>query len=50
MAISKARIKYVHALEQKKIRNAEGVFVAEGPKVVGELLVAFRPVLIIATS
>lgn len=50
MAISKARIKYVHALEQKKIRNAEGVFVAEGPKVVGDLLVAFRPVLIIATS
>ena len=36
--ISKAKLKYIHALEQKKYRRQEGVFVAEGPKVVGDLL------------
>ena len=36
--ISKNRIKYIHSLEQKKYRKQEGVFVAEGPKLVGDLL------------
>lgn len=36
--ISKNQIKFVHQLEQKKYRRKEGLFVAEGPKVVGDLL------------
>ena len=36
--ISKAKLKYIRSLEQKKYRRQEGVFVAEGPKVVGDLL------------
>jgi len=36
--ISKNRIKLIHSLEQKKYRKREGLFVAEGPKLVGELL------------
>ncbi|NLV53020.1 MAG: RNA methyltransferase [Bacteroidales bacterium] len=36
--ISKNRIKYVHSLEMKKYRKKEGVFVAEGHKLVGDLL------------
>ena len=31
--ISKAKIKYIRSLELKKNRTAEGLFVAEGPKV-----------------
>ena len=38
--LSKARIKQIHSLEQKKYRRQEGLFVAEGHKLVGELLVA----------
>ena len=49
--ISKNQIKYIHQLEQKKFRKRDGVFVAEGPKVVGDLLRAgFEPVLLFATS
>ncbi len=36
--ISKNQIKWVKSLEVKKNRKKEGVFVAEGPKVVGDLL------------
>lgn len=36
--ISKARIRQIHGLERKKNRLEEGLFVAEGPKLVGELL------------
>jgi len=36
--ISKNQIKFVRQLEQKKYRRKEGLFVAEGPKVVGDLL------------
>lgn len=39
--ISKNRIKRLHALSLKKHRDASGLFIAEGPKVVGELLKAF---------
>lgn len=38
--LSKARIKQIHSLEQKKFRRQEGLFVAEGHKLVGELLLA----------
>lgn len=36
--LSKNRIKYIRSLEQKKIRKEEHVFLAEGPKLVGDLL------------
>lgn len=38
--LSKARIKLIHSLEHKKHRRKEGLFVAEGHKLVGELLSA----------
>ncbi len=38
--LSKARVKQIHSLEQKKFRRQEGLFVAEGHKLVGELLLA----------
>ncbi len=41
MALSKAKIKWVQQLSQKKYRKAEGLFVAEGDKMVGDLLPAF---------
>lgn len=47
--LSKAKIKFVQALEQKKKRREEGLFVAEGPKVVGDLLPYFACRTIIAT-
>lgn len=36
--ISKNTIKHIHSLTIKKFRDAEGSFIAEGPKVVGDLL------------
>ena len=48
--ISKNKIKYLRSLEQKKIRRAEDVFVAEGPKVVNDLLRLTNAVQIIATK
>jgi TrmH family RNA methyltransferase len=36
--ISKSQIKLIRSLQQKKYRNKEGLFVAEGPKVIQELL------------
>ncbi len=36
--ISKNQIKFIKSLELKKNRKREGLFVAEGPKVVGDLL------------
>ena len=42
--ITKAQQKLIRSLEQKKYRQREGLFVAEGPKVVGDLLDAgFQP-------
>ncbi|MBQ8657189.1 MAG: RNA methyltransferase [Prevotella sp.] len=40
IGISKAQQKLIRSLEQKKHRQREGLFVAEGPKVVGDLLQA----------
>jgi RNA methyltransferase, TrmH family len=34
----KSQVKYIQSLGHKKFRDAEGVFVAEGPKIVGEFL------------
>ena len=49
--ISKNQIKLVRQLEQKKYRQREGLFVAEGPKVVGDLLVhGFRAHMLFATD
>ena len=36
--ISKSRLKYIQSLGQKKQRDEEGVFIAEGPKLLKELL------------
>ncbi len=36
--LSKATVKYIQSLQHKKFRDEEGVFVAEGPKLIGELL------------
>ena len=46
--ISKARIKLIKSLEQRKQRNLQHLFVAEGPKLVGELLAAMQPYYIAA--
>ena len=49
--ISKNQIKYVRQLEQKKFRKAENLFIAEGHKVVGDLLAAgFIPTQLFATA
>lgn len=48
--ISKAKIKYIKSLQHKKMRNGEGVFVAEGHKVVGDLLANYHAKIIVATS
>ena len=36
--VEKSKIKYIQSLSQKKLRDEEGVFVAEGPKIINELL------------
>lgn len=49
--LSKSKIKLIRSLEKKKERKETGLFVAEGPKVVGDLLEAgFQPRLLIATE
>ena len=47
--ISKKQIKYIRQLEQKKFRKRENCFVAEGPKVVGDLMKRYQPKAIFAT-
>ena len=48
--LSKAKIKLIQSLEQKKKRREEQLFVAEGPKVVGDLLPYFACRLLVATD
>ena len=48
--LSKNKIKYIRSLELKKKRKEEQVFVAEGHKLVGDLLGHFPCKLLIATS
>lgn len=48
--ISKNQIKLIRQLEQKKFRRREGLFVAEGPKVVGDLMKRWQPHSVFATD
>lgn len=49
--LSKNQQKFVRQLEQKKFRQKEGLFVAEGPKVVGDLIAeGFQAVTVFATE
>ena len=47
--ISKNQLKYVRQFEQKKFRKREGLFVAEGIKVVGDLMQRYQPKMLFAT-
>ena len=48
--LSKNRIKYIRSLELKKHRNADGVFIAEGPKLIEDLLGKFDCTFIAGTT
>ncbi|MGI6223436.1 MAG: RNA methyltransferase [Prevotella sp.] len=48
--ISKNKLKEIRALERKKIRNEKRLFVAEGPKVVGDLMKVLSPRLLVHTA
>lgn len=48
--ISRAEMKWIRSLDRKSVRDKEGVFVAEGAKVVNELMPHFRCFLLIATE
>src|SRR5579859_6164353 len=48
MPITKSQVKYIQSLGHKKFRDAEGVFVVEGPKITGELLPELRPRVVYA--
>lgn len=48
--LTKNTIKLIRSLELKKFRTRENAFVAEGPKVVGDLLAVMRPQMVFATS
>lgn len=50
MALSKAKIKLIRSLEQKKYRKDLQLFVAEGPKLVEELMGFFDCKLLVATK
>jgi RNA methyltransferase, TrmH family len=39
----KSQVKYIQSLSHKKLRDSEDVFVAEGPKLINELLIAGLP-------
>ncbi|MEI9911456.1 MAG: hypothetical protein WDO71_18475 [Bacteroidota bacterium] len=39
--LGKQKAKYIQSLGQKKQRDAEGLFIAEGPKIVSELIQTF---------
>lgn len=47
--ISKAKIKWIKSLELRKHRQEEMLFVAEGPKLVGEMLTFYEPSYLAAT-
>jgi TrmH family RNA methyltransferase len=49
--LTKSQVKYIQTLNQKKFREEHGVFVAEGRKIINELLAArhMEPVAIYAT-
>jgi len=49
--ITKLQVKYIQSLGQKKFRDEEAVFIAEGPRIINELLgaAAITPVSVYAT-
>lgn len=50
MTVSKNKAKYIHSLKEKKYRDEFGVFVAEGDKMVTELLQLMKCQLLVATT
>ncbi len=48
--LSKTKIKWINSLERKKNRDAEGVFVAEGVKLVSDLLPFMKCHLLVVTE
>jgi TrmH family RNA methyltransferase len=50
--LTKSQVKYIQSLNDKKFRKDYGVFVAEGPKIINEILVnsTIEPVALYATS
>ena len=46
--ISKAKLKLIHSLERRKRRQEESLFVAEGPRLLDELLPLMQPVFVAA--
>jgi TrmH family RNA methyltransferase len=52
MLITKSQVKYIQSLGHKKFRDAEGVFIVEGPKITGELMQApnIRPKAVYALA
>lgn len=48
--LSRAHIKWIKSLEMRKYRLQHNAFVAEGPKLVGELLPHFTPLYVAATK
>ena len=48
--LSQREKKLIVALQQVKVRRAEGLFVAEGPKLIGELLATFPCRLLVTTA
>ena len=48
--ITRARIKWIKSLEKRKFRQLHNSFVAEGPKLVGELLPYSTPLYVAATQ
>ena len=47
--LSKNDVKNIKSLEQKKFRREKGLFIAEGPKLTGELLGKFECILVAAS-
>lgn len=50
IAFSKNKIKYIRSLELKKVRKEDKVFIAEGTKLVNELLQVFECETLVATK
>ena len=48
--LSKNKLKYIRSLSLKKNRDADNVFIAEGPKVVGDLMGCFPCKILLGTS
>ena len=46
--LSKGKVKYIHSLEMKKYRNELNAFVAEGNKLVADMMFAFECELVLA--